>query len=340
MRQLYTGIDLHSNNSHIVIIDQDDKRIYHKRLPNKEDVILAELEPYRADIESITIESTFNWYWIVDCLAEVGYTVHLANPAAMQQYSGLKFIDDKHDAFWLAHMDRLGILPQGYIYPKEIRPVRDLLRKRGHLVKLRTSLINSLQGIISRNCGCGLSGAKMKQITTDHISPLLAENDDLALSGKVSKNTIDFLSTQIATIERACEDRLELNSQYAFLRTIPGIGKILALTIMLETGPIKRFKNVGDYSSYCRKVPTKWLSNKKKKGKGNSKSGNKYLSWAFAEAAEFARRHDGKAQAFFNRKSAKKGAPIAYAALASKLTRAAIYIMRDNVKFDSSKLFN
>lgn len=340
MRQLYTGIDLHSNNSHIGIIDQVDKRIYHKRLPNQADVILAELDPYREDMVSITIESTFNWYWLVDCLTDVGYTVHLANPAAMQQYSGLKFIDDKHDAFWLAHMDRLGILPQGYIYPKEIRPVRDLLRKRGHLVKLRTSLINSLQGIISRNCGCGLSGRKMKQITTDHISPLLSDNEDLALSGEVSKKSIDFLSTQITKIERACEDRLEPNPQYTFLRTIPGIGKILGLTIMLETGPIERFKNVGDYSSYCRKVPTKWLSNKKQKGKGNSKNGNKYLAWAFAEAAEFARRHDDKAQAFFNRKSAKKSAPIAYAALASKLTRAAFYIMRDKVEFDGNKLFS
>jgi len=339
MRQLYTGIDLHSNNSHIGIINQEDKRIFHKRLPNQADVILAELEPYRKEIVSITIESTFNWYWIVDCLSDVGYTVHLANPAAMQQYKGLKFLDDKHDAFWLAHMDRLGILPQGYIYPKEVRPIRDLLRKRGHLVKLRTSLINSLQGIISRNCGCSLSGQKMKQLRENHVTPLLAGNEDLALSGEVSKQSIDFLGSQITKIERICQDRMKLHPQYTGLLTIPGIGKILALTIMLETGPIERFKKVGEYSSYCRKVPTTWLSNNKKKGKGNSKNGNKYLSWAFAEAAEFARRYDDKAKAFFNRKSAKTKATVAYAALSHKLARAAFYIMRDNVEFDGKKLF-
>ncbi len=340
MRQLYTGIDLHSNNSHIGIIDQEDKRIFHKRLPNQKDVILAELEPFRKEMVSITIESTFNWYWIVDCLTEVGYTVHLANPAAMQQYKGLKFLDDKHDSFWLAHMDRLGILPQGYIYPKEVRPMRDLLRKRGHLVKLRTSLINSLQGIISRNCGCSLSGKKMKQITKNHVTPLLADNEDLALSGEVSKQSIDYLSRQIIKIEKTCQDRLKLNPQYTGLLTIPGIGKILALTITLETGPIERFKKVGNYSSYCRKVPTKWLSNNKQKGKGNSKNGNKYLAWAFAEAAEFARRHDDKAKAFFNRKSAQTKASVAYAALANKLARAAFYIMRDSVEFDGEKLFS
>lgn len=339
MRQLYTGIDLHSNNSHIGIIDQVDKRVFHKRLPNQEDVVLAELEPFKEEIESITIESTFNWYWIVDCLIDVGYTVHLANPAAMQQYSGLKFVDDKHDAFWLAHMDRLGILPQGYIYPKEIRPIRDLLRKRGHLVKLRTSLINSLQGIISRNCGHSLCGAKMKQRTENHVTPLLAENEDLALSGEVSKQSIDFLSLQIIKIEKICQDRMKLNPQYIGLLTIPGVGKILALTIMLETGPIERFKKVGNYSSYCRKVPTSWLSNNKRKGKGNTKNGNKYLSWAFAEAAEFARRYDDNAKAFFNRKSAKTKATVAYAALSHKLARAAFYIMKDNVGFDTNKLF-
>ena len=108
------------------------------------DVILAEFETYKKELTAIVVESTYNWYWLVDFLMDAGYEVLLANPAAMQQYKGLKHINDKHDAFWLAHMARLGILPQGYIYPKEDRPVRDLLRKRGHLVRLRTSLINSL----------------------------------------------------------------------------------------------------------------------------------------------------------------------------------------------------
>ncbi len=339
MRQLYAGIDLHSNNNHIGILDKEDTRIYHKRLPNQRDVILAELEPFKQDIVSISIESTFNWYWLVDCLKDADYNVHLANPAAMQQYSGLKYRDDKHDAFWLAHMARLGVLPEGYIYPKEMRPIRDLLRKRGHFVRLRTSLINSLQGIISRNNGHSLSGKYIKQFTKNYVGPLLEDNEDLALSGEVSKDSIDFLSRQILKIERSCEDKIQLNPQYTGLLTIPGVGKILALTIMLETGPIERFKKVGDFSSYCRKVPTCWLSNNKQKGKGNSKNGNKHLSWAFAEAAEFCRRHDDRAKTFFNRKAAKTKTTVAYAALAHKLARAAFYIMRDGVEFDSKKLF-
>jgi transposase len=270
---------------------------------------------------------------------DAGYCLHLANPAAIQKYKGLKHSDDNHDAFWLAHLLRLGILPEGYIYPKEDRPMRDLLRKRGHLVQLRTSLINSLQGIISRNCGCRLSGNKIKRFKENHIAPLLADQEDLALSGEVSKNTIDFLSKQIAAIENVVLSKVKLKNQFLGLQTIPGLGKILAMTIMLETGKIERFTKVGNFSSYCRKVPSKWTSNDVKKGKGNVKNGNKYLAWAFSEVAEFARRYDENAKAFFNRKAGKTNRMIAHGALAHKLARAAYYIMRDNVAFDQKKLF-
>ena len=339
MKKLHAGIDLHSNNCHIGIADQNDKRLYHKRLPNSADIILGELAPYKTNLVSIVVESTFNWYWLVDSLMEAGYLVHLANPTAMQQYKGLKHVDDKHDAFWLAHLDRLNILPTGYIYPKEHRPVRDLLRKRGHLVRLRTSLINSLQGIISRNCGCSLNSNSIKQTKTDHVAPLLQGQKDLELSGTVSKQAIDYLGQQIITIEGFVLKSLKTHSSYEKLMTIPGVGKILSMTIFLETGSIHRFKKVGNFTSYCRKVPSNWESNGKRKGKGNTKNGNKYLAWAFAEAAEFCRRYDDRAKSFFNRKAARKNSPVAYQALAHKLARASYYIMRDNVEFNSSKLF-
>ncbi len=336
---LYAGIDLHSNNSHLAVLDQDDKRVYHKKLPNMADVLLAELEPFQDALSAVVVESTFNWYWLVDSLMEQQYHVLLANPAAMQQYKGLKHIDDKHDAFWLAHMARLGIIPQGYIYPKEERPFRDLLRKRGHLVRLRTSVINSLQGIISRNCGCSLGGNKIKQLRTNHVAPLLDGQEDLMLSGEVSKDVIDFLGQQIYRIEFLVLERIRLRKSFQCLQSIPGVGKILSLTIMLETGPISRFKKVGNFTSYCRKVPTSWTSNNKKKGKGNRKSGNKYLAWAFSEAAEYSRRHCDQARTFFNKKAARTNKSVAYSALAHKLARAAYYMMRDQVDFNPNKLF-
>ena len=195
--KLYAGIDLHANNNYLAIIDENDTRVYKRKLLNQPDVILAELEPFRADMSGIVVESTFNWYWLVDLLMDEGYRLHLANPTAIQKYKGLKHSDDNHDAFWLAHLLRLNILPEGYIYPKEDRPIRDLLRKRVHLVQLRTALINSLQGIISRNCGCILRASKIKAIKQNHISPLLCGQDDLELSGAISKECIDFLTKKI-----------------------------------------------------------------------------------------------------------------------------------------------
>lgn len=338
--KLYAGIDLHSTNSYLAIIDADGKRIFKEKLPNDLSTINERLSLYGGTLEGTVVESTYNWYWLVDGLMAAGFAVHLANPSAIQKYSGLKHADDKHDAFWLAEMLRLNILPTGYIYPREQRPIRDLLRKRSHLVRLRTSLMISLQNIISRNCGFKLRPEDLKCLSDNRVAPLLAGNEDLALAGQTSKDAIDALTRQIRTIESFIEKRLKLKEAYRHLLSIPGIGRILGLTIMLETGPIERFDNVGNYASYCRAVSSKWISNGKAKGKGNKKNGNKYLSWAFSEAAELARRFDDQARAFYNRKLNKTNFMVAHSALAHKLARAAFYVMRDQVPFQSEKLFN
>jgi transposase len=337
--RLYAGSDLHSSNTYLGIKDEDGKRVFKKKLPNDRELILDALKPYKEQIVGIVVESTYNWYWLVDTLMTEGYKVHLANPAEIKKYTGLKYADDQHDAFWLAEMLRLGILPEGYIYPKEDRPVRDLLRKRMHLVRLRTSLIVSLQNILSRNNGFRLKTSDVKALAEDRVTPYLAGNEDLALAGTVSKESIDFLTLQIKKIETVVGDRIELRPPYAKLQSVFGIGKILALTIMLETGPVSRFAKVGNYVSYCRKVSSKWLSNDKVKGKGNKKSGNKYLAWAYSEAAEHARRSYTQARTYYNRKMQKTNFMAAHNALAHKLARAAYYVMRDNVVFMPEKLF-
>jgi len=338
--KLYAGIDLHSSSSYLAVIDDKGARKYKKKLPNNLGGILQQMKLYKKMIAGVVVESTYNWYWLVDGLAAEGYAVHLANPSAIQKYTGLKHADDKHDAFWLAEMLRLGILPEGYIYPKEERPLRDLLRKRSHLVRLRTSLIISLQNIISRNCGIRLNGDEAKRLKEDRVTPLLSQNEDLRLAGAVSKESIDFLTRQINSIEKVIEPKIELKEQYRHLLSMPGIGKVLALTIMLETGPICRFEHVGNYASYCRKVGSQWTSNGKAKGKGNKKNGNKYLAWAFSEASEIARRYDAQVRAYYNRKLQKSNRMVAHSALAHKLARAAYYIMRDGVPFMPEKLFS
>jgi transposase len=339
MRQLYAGCDLHGNSNFFGIIDEQGRRVFKKKLPNDLGLILPMLDPFQEELMGIAVESTYNWYWVADGLMEEGYQVHLANPSAIQQYAGLKHSDDKHDAFWLAEMLRLGILPEGYIYPKEERPVRDLLRKRGHLMRLRTSMVNSLENIISRNCGRKVKASDVERLREDRVTPYLGGQEDLALAGRVSKETIDFLTGQIHEIEKAVLKKVGLKERYRLLLSIPGVGKILALVIMLETGSISRFRTVGDYGSYCRKVPSHWTSNGKWKGSGNKKNGNKYLAWAYSEASDFARRFYPEPQAYYQRKMQKTNSVVAHSALAHKLARAAYYVMRDQVPFRPEKLF-
>ncbi|MCP5078694.1 MAG: IS110 family transposase [Psychromonas sp.] len=143
--KLYAGIDLHSNNSVFSIKDETGDLLIRRKLPNELTCIFKFLSPYKAQLTGLVVESTFNWYWLVDALIEANYSVHLANTAAIQQYSGLKYADDNSDADWLAEMLRLGILPEGYIYPKGQRTVRDLMRKRMQLVQQATLNLLSIQ---------------------------------------------------------------------------------------------------------------------------------------------------------------------------------------------------
>jgi transposase len=339
MRALYAGCDLHGKNNLIGIIDGEGKRVFKRKLSNDLGLIRDTLKPFKQELVGVVVESTYNWYWLVDGLMEEGYRVHLANPSAIQQYVGLKHVDDRHDAFWLAEMLRLGILPEGYIYSKGERPLRDLLRKRGHLVRLRTSLVISLQNILSRNQGVRMLVNDVKRLKEDRVSPFLEGNEDLAMAGRVSKEAIDFLTRQIRKIEGVVERKVALKEEYRYLLTVPGVGKILALTIMLETGPIFRFEQVGDYVSYCRKVPSQWMSNGKRKGAGNKKNGNKYLAWAYSEAADYSRRFYPEPRAYYNRKMQRTNAVVAHSALAHKLARAGYYVMRDQVSFRPEKLF-
>lgn len=336
--KLYGGIDLHSNNSVIGLLDEEDQMIYQRRLGNDLVTILGVLEPYRAQIQGLAVESTYNWYWLVDGLMEAGYRVHLVNTAAVKQYEGLKHGDDHTDSRWLAHLLRLGILPEGYIYPKEERAVRDLLRKRGQLVQMRTTNILSIQTLITRNTGGSLNGNKIKKLQPDEVSVLLPSEEN-ALAVNSNLIVMQTLQEQIKILEQAIQKKAKLEPEYAALKTVPGIGIILALTIMLETGPIERFAKVGNYASYCRCVGTTRLSNGKQKGKGNAKNGNRYLSWAFVEAANFAIRYNDNIKAYYQRKQAKTNRVVALKTVAHKLARACYYILRDQVEFDLNKAF-
>jgi transposase len=336
--KLYAGLDLHKSNVYCGIINQAGQPIYRRRLPVELPTILASLEPYRPQLQAIAVESTFNWYWLVDGLQAARYPVRLANPAGLEPYSGIKQTDDETDALWLAELLRLGILPEGYIYPKAERPVRDMLRRRMLVVRQATQLVLSLQSMVTRHTGHSVSADQLQGWTRQEVGATFAD----AYSQQTATALLELLAEQ-RRIQHALEKPVlaatKLTGPFQRLVSLPGIGNILGLTIALETGPIRRFATAGDYASYCRTVKSCRTSAGKKKGENNRKNGNKYLAWAFVEAANFAQRYSPRAQAWFARKAARSSRVVAVKALACKLAKAVYYVVRDDVAFDESKLF-
>jgi transposase len=322
----------------VIVSDEEDRIVYGKRLPNDLALIRAALEPYRHALKGVVVESTYNWYWLVDGLTDTGYSVHLAHPAAIRKYEGLKHSGDFADAAYLAQLLRLGLLPEGYVCPREQRSARDLARKRMQLVRCRTAQILSIEGIMIRQTGIRIKSDAVKRLTAAQVNEL-ALPADVALAMEANRAVSEALEQQIELLEKRLKERVSLRPEYHLLKTVPGIGQTLATTIMLETGSISRFAQVGNFSSYCRCVDSLRESNGKKKGEGNTRNGNKYLAWAFVEAANFAIRYSPQARSFYDRKKSRTNRVLATKALAHKLVRACYYMLRDQKPFDAHLCF-
>src|SRR5204863_8241416 len=338
MTKLIAGMDLHSNNVVIGLMDMDGKRVAHQKVECRLSEVVRYLAPYKKRLEQVAVESTYNWYWLVDGLQALRYPVVLANPAGMEQYSGIKHADDTNDAFFLAELLRLKILPTGYIYDPQLRPVRDLLRRRLTLVHQRTALMLSFKSLYTRTTGQEMALSRLKELEIKEAQDLYDHPANQLIAGMQIKH-IEQLSESIDKVEKAVLDCARELPFYSKLTTLPGVGKILGMTITMEVGDIKRFAEPGNFASYCRTVEAKRTSNSKKKGENNSKCGNKYLAWAFVEAANFARRYDEQCRKWYDRKAAKTSNVIATKALACKLAKAAWHVMSQETDYDAKRVF-
>jgi transposase len=274
----------------------------------------------------------------VDGLQEAGFPVKLANTGAIKKYDGLKHSGDEADARHLAHLLRLGILPTGTILPPEHRAIRDLARKRMQLVRSRTSHILAIENIVAREQAVKINSNAIKRLSAEGVDQMCLPAD-VGLAVQSNLAVIITLSAQIDLLEKRLQERVGERPDYALLASLPGIGRILATIILLETGPIDRFAAVGNFASYARCVDSQHTNHGKKKGEGNTKNGNKYLSWAFVEAANFALRFCPEAKRFYERKKAKTNTVVAIKALAHKLARACFHILKERKPFDVTRCF-
>ena len=196
----------------------------------------------------------------------------------------------------------------------------------------------SFQNLVARERGESISSNQIQKLWPKEVERFF-DDKRLVLMGATNIEMIRFLTKQIRPIGKVVLSEVELNPEYEKLQTVPGIGKILALTIMLETGDINRFGKAGNYTSYCRCVKAHRKTNEKKKGENNRKNGNRYLNWAYVEAANFMRRYCPDAKRWYQRKCKRSKQVVATKALASKICKACYFIMKDQVDFEVKKIF-
>ena len=266
----YCGIDLHSNNCVVIVSDEEDRIVFSKRLPNDLGQIRAALEPHREELAGVVIESTYNWYWLVDGLMDTGYRVHLAHPSAIKKYEGLKHSGDFADAAYLAQLLRLGLLAEGYIYPREERGARDLARKRMQLVRYRTAQILSIENILMRQTGARMKGEAVKRLTAEQV-------DEFALCARCGAGRggqprgQPSAGTTNRSVGEAAQGTGELATGVSPAQDGAGhwrdAGDHDHARDGLASVDLPRW---GNFSSYCRCVDSLRESNGKKKGEGNS----------------------------------------------------------------------
>jgi transposase len=338
---IYWGIDLGARDSHIGVIDEDLTVLVDEKVGNRLPEIVQRLEPYKEQLQ-IAVETTFNWYWLVDGLQEAGYDVRLAHASGVRLIHGSKIKTDPRDAVALAKLLKAGLIPPAYIYPRETRPVRDLLRRRHELVEQRAGEYGSLRRLLLRQGILEHSRNSIKAVIEEDLSVWFAD-PRIRLHAQQELERIALYTRQIDTLER---DLLATGvgcDEYRRLMTLPGVGPILALTVYYEVGAIERFADVGHFSSYCRLIPgVRQSSGVVRRGR-HSNQGNPYLKWTFTQAALAAVRYDARVRRYFQRQEKRHrgyaARRIAYNIVAHKLAIGAYQIWRHGAVYDERLLF-
>lgn len=333
--RFYCGIDFHARLLAVCIVDQNGVIVYRKQLPADPQCLLEALAPFRPDVV-VAVECLFAWYWVADLCQREGIPFVLGHAQYMKAIHGGKAKNDDLDAEKISRLLRGGTLPVAYVYPKGRRETRDLLRRRNYLVRKRAELMTHIQicnaqynlPAFSKLLSCAGNRAAM-QVAERFPDPQVRKSIEVDLA------LIDFLDQQIADLERHLESTVKIEDpqSYYLLRTIPGVGKILALILLYEIHQISRFPDVADFLSYARLVRCVHESAGKRVGTGNKKIGNAHLKWAFSEAACGLLRHCPAAKAWLARRQKKHGKK-ARGILAAKLGRTVYHLLRKGAAFD------
>lgn len=338
--KFYCGIDLHARTMYICVLDQDGNNRLHQNTKSRPEDFLRLLKPFREDVV-VAVECMFSWYWLADLCAKEGINFVLGHALYMKAIHGGKAKNDRIDAYKIAVLLRGGTFPLAYVYPRQMRATRDLLRRRMHLMHKRAELLGHIQNTNTQYClpqfSKKLSYKTNREGVLDHFTDPIVQKSiqvDLALIDHYDTLLNDMELTVLRSAREHDAQSLHL------LRSIPGIGKILSLVILYEIHDIGRFPTVQDFSSYARLVKCPKESAGKLHGTQGNKIGNPHLKWAFSEAAVLFLRQNPRGQKYLCRMEQKYGKAKALSVLAHKMGRCAYFMLNRGKAFDMEKFYS
>lgn len=311
----YCGIDLHARILYVCILDSLGNKVLHKKIEADPDALLELLTPYQDNIV-VGVECMHCWYWVSNFCLDYAFDFVLGHALYMKAIHGGKTKNDRIDSYKIASLLRGGNFPIAYVYPKTMRATRDLLRRRTKIMR---------------------HGADLKA----HVSNTFSQFDEPAINRNIEMdlNVIAFYTSELASVEHFIEQTAKQHNaqDYQLIQTVPGIGRILALTILYEIGNIERFPSVQNFASYSRLIKCKAESAGKQKGTNGNKIGNAYLKWAFSEAAVLYLRGNEPAKKYIQRLKKRMSKAKALTALAHKLGRCVYFMLRNKTVFAAKR---
>lgn len=337
-KKFVCGVDLHAHECYVCIIDRERKVLVHQKVRNRDtQMLLALIEPYKNDIV-VACESCYGWYWFADLCAENNIEFILGHALYMKAINGGKAKNDRLDSHKIALLVQAGMFPLAYVYPRQNRPLRDLLRRRLHFTRSRAELLSHIQLLNTQHNlePIGLiSKSKTKRDALPGRFPDLATERSLDANLKLANH----YTTIIKDLETYILSHARINNtkDFAVLQSLRGIGDIIALTILFETGDIGRFPSVQHFASYCRVVNCPRESAGKLYGSKGKKIGNVYLKYVFSEAAVYAVKFNVNIEKYFQRLASKKGKGKAYAIISHKIAKAVYFMLKQGKVFDETR---
>jgi transposase len=323
----------------LCVLDGEGRTVLHRNLPCRPDALLAALAPFRSDLV-VGCECLFAWYWLADLCEQEGIDFVLGHALGMRLIHGLKSKSDKLDSWKIAQLLRGGNFPLAYVYPRRFRATRDLLRRRLHFVRFRSELLAHLR---MSEAQANLEPTRKRLTHPDHRAELVERFPAGSSRSSIAADCrlLDALDSLVDDLERELLAKATADDLAAFdrLRSVPGIGDILGLTLFYEVPDFDRFDTVQQFASYARLVAPRTESSGKLGGSRGRKQGNVHLKWAFSEAAVFLLRDNPRAQKLHARLVARFGKAKALSALAHKIGRAVFHMQKRRQPFDAEKFY-